>query len=440
MPIAPADAQHPAKLCAAVQSGAQPSLILLRSSWLGRAYLGGLVDAAGRLHAWLEIWVQSPGGAALDEREAGTNPEIDARWKRWAAGLVGAEGFFATGWESAHPDPVWLDVANGRAVVPKDAGSGEAYRLCTDDAVLLVAGLGTFSDSGRRFLAVKGRPAAGILAPAGEPAPGARSANEALPGSGAGLLPFNPEGGFIVARRLPPLEWEAYAALLSGKAFSGLAAGRPPVKLGGPYAGLDDWDKLQQSGAYLFPVSRGRAGRFHETFHLKLLLLRSMLREAHAAVAAAQAPLLNLGGGAFRVDLSADSGALPVLWTARAVLAEPAGAVGLAAPGDLRHFRAADGFAASIYRPTGAGRAVRGQGELRIRKLMTSAGGTQAEATVVSAELAGASPRDLVSARLPLPGSGVLELVGTIDAAEALAQGEARFRTAPLALGSQALA
>jgi hypothetical protein len=56
------------------------------------------------------------------------------------------------------------------------------------------------------------------------------------------------------------------------------------------------------------------------------------------------------------------------------------------------------------------------------------------EATVVSPEIATASSRDLVSVRLPLPGAGSLDLVGNIDAAEALAQGEARFRTAPLTL------
>ncbi len=440
VPIMPAEVASPVRICAVVQQGAQPSLVLLSSSWLGRAYLGALVDASNRLHTWLELWVQtSADRTVLDEREAGTNPEIDARWKRWAGALSGDAAFVATGWEATHPPAVWLDLPNARPVVPRDNNSGEPFELCTDDAFLMAAGLDSFSDSSRRFLAVKGQPAAGVITPTDDVPPGTRPVADALPDGGAGLIPFNPEAGFLLVRRLAPLEWESYAALLSGRTFRGLAAGRPPVKLGGPYAGLDDWDRLQHSGAYLFSSSRGRAGRFHETFHLKLLLLQSMLREVRASVAAAQLPLLNLGPMAFRVDLAAAAGALPVLWTARAVLSEPPAALPLTAPGELRYFKPVAGFSPSIYRPEGAGRAIRGRGELRVRKVMATGGRTQIEATIVSPEITAASPRDLVWARLPLPGAGAIDLVGNIDAAEALAQGEARFRTAPVALSPSAL-
>jgi hypothetical protein len=69
-----------------------------------------------------------------------------------------------------------------------------------------------------------------------------------------------------------------------------------------------------------------------------------------------------------------------------------------------------------------------------VRKILTAGGRCQIEATLVSPEVALASPRDLVWVRLPLPGAGALDLVGNIDAAEALAGGEARFRTAQLEL------
>ncbi len=323
VPIILAEPAPPVRIGAVVQMGAKgdvpPALILLGSSWLGRAYLGALFDARDRLLAWLELWVQASGeSAAQDEGEAGTNAEFDARWQRWAGALGRDPALVATGWEAVHPRPVWLDARNARAVEPRDAGSGEPYVLCTDDVALVAAGLEPFSDSRHRYLAVKGRPAAGFLALTADTPSGARPAGEALPEGGRGLVPFNPEGGFLLVRRLAPLEWEAYAGLLAGRTFRGLSAGRPPVKLGGPYAGLDDWDLLQHSGAYLFSAARGRAGRFHETFHLKLLLLQSMLREVRTVVDATQPPCLNLGTGAFRVDLAPAAGALPVLWTARA--------------------------------------------------------------------------------------------------------------------------
>jgi hypothetical protein len=82
----------------------------------------------------------------------------------------------------------------------------------------------------------------------------------------------------------------------------------------------------------------------------------------------------------------------------------------------------------------GSGRQIRNRGELRIRKVLVAGGRCQVEATLVSTEVSAASPRDLVWVRLPLPGAGALDLVGNIDAADALARGEARFRTAQLEL------
>lgn len=444
VPIAPGE-PSPLQMCAVVQQSGQketpPTLILLGSSWLGRAYLGALADAKNRVHSWLEIWVQATAdGANLTADEPQTNLEFDARWRQWSSALAGDPALIDTGWEATHPRPVWFDLRNERAVVPRDPASGEAFELCTDEAALNVAGLDSFDGTRRRFLAVRGQPAAGFLAPVGEVPAGARPAADALPGGGADLLPFNPEGGYLLIRRLAPLEWEAYAGLLSGRTFRGLSAGRPPVKLGGPYASLDDWDRLQQTGASLLLRSRGLAGRFHETFHLKLLLLQSMLREVRELVKATQLPLLDLGPDSFRVELSSVPGALAVLWTARAVLTSPPTSVALVAPGDLRYFKPAAGLGRSIYRPEATGRGIRGRGELRVRKVNVSGPRVQVEATVASREMEGASPRDLVWARLPLPGTAGLDLAGGIDAAEALAKGEARFRTAPLDVGSAVLA
>lgn len=443
VPIFPTEHGASVRICALVHTPAtgNASLVLLGSNWMGRSYLGTLTDAGGATLGWLEIWVQAAGDVpGLEDHEAGTNPELDQRWKRWSAAASRGTLAIHSGFEETHPPPVWLDVARSRAVVPQDSGSGEAYRLCTDDAALLAAGLEPFSESRRRLLFVPGHPAAGLLTVSGEASGQVRLASDALPSGGNGLLPFNPEAGFLLVRRLAPLEWAPFAHLLSGQPYRGLQAGRPPIKLSGPYAGLDDWDRLQQGGAHLFTGNRGRAGRFHEAFHLKLLFFSSMLRAVREQVAATQLPQLNLTPSAFRVDLSASGGNLPALWTARATLVEPPGSLALIAPGDLRYFKPTTDLGSSVYRPEGAGRSVRGRGELRVRKVTSSAERVKVEATLVSNEVSGASPRDLVWARLPLPGVGSFDLVGNIDAAEALALGEARFRTAPLEPSATTLA
>jgi len=436
IPIFPGEPGVSLRLGAVVQTtpGKAPALVLLGSSEMAFTYLGALVDTRNVIFGWLELWVQTVGATpGLADAEAGTNPELDLRWKRWAAALLADPAVIATGKETVHPAPVWLDATAGRAVTPIDPDTGEPYELCCDDAALLAAGLDSFSESRRRFLAVRGQPGAGFVAAVGDVPAGARSPADVLPSSGTSLIPFNPEAGFLLVRRLAPLEWSQYAGLLSGQPFTGLQAGRPPVKLGGPYAPLDDWDRLQQNGAHLFSGSRGRAGRFHEAFHLKLRFFISMLRSVRTRVAATQLPQLNLGPTAFRVELATETEALPVLWSARAVITEPPATVALTAPGELRYFKAT-GTApqSSIYRPEAAGHALRGKGELRIRKVTVSGGRIQIEATLVSPEVIKAAPRDLVWARLPLAGAGLLDLVGNIDAGESLAQGEARFRTGAL--------
>lgn len=414
-------------------SGGAAQLILISSPWFGRSYLGALIDAGQRVHAWLEIWVQTSGGGSLaDDGEPASNPEYELYWKRWVLSSVVDQDAIVTGFETQDGPAVWLDVENGRPVVPRDLASGDDYILCRDDARLTAAKLPAFSTSRHRFLEVKKRPEAQLVSVAADAPDGALAAAAVLPASE--LIPFNPSGGSIFVRRLAPLEWEQHRRLLSGGVFSGLSAGQPPINLGGPYEQLQDWNALQQSGAYLFSTTRGRAGRFHETFHLKLLIWLSALRATRDRVRATQLPQLNLSPSAFRVDLAAQTGALPVLWTARAVLVEPSAAVEVPTPGELRYFKRVGNSAFSIYLPAEANRQIRGRGEVRIRRVTAEPDGLKIEATLVAGELVGCSPRDLVWVKLPLADGGTFDLVGKIDAADALAQGEALFRTATLSL------
>lgn len=434
------------QICVAVDRGrtsqggqlVAAQLVILTSTSLGRAYLGAVVDAAGKLHAWLEVWVQVTGPVQSgDETEASTNPEIEARWGRWVQVMMKDADVIVTGYETHSALPVWIDPVNGQAQMPRHGETGAVFALCRDDSELKAAGLEPFSQSRERFLSVAGHPEAGYVALGAETPKGARSVFDVLPNRGANLLGFNPSGGSIFVRRLAPLEWEQQSKLLSGGTVIGVGTGRPPLNLGGPYALLQDWNKLQQSGAYLFSSARGRAGRFHEAFHLKLLLWLSTMRAVSARVTGTQLPQLNLRPAAFRVDLAAYPGSLPILWTARAVLVEPPAAVELPTPGELRHFKTVGVVGPSIYLPADAFRGARSRGEVRLRRVASEPEGMKIEATLVASELTDASPRDLVWVKLPLAHGSWFDLVGKIDASEGLARGEAVFRAGPMRGGGE---
>jgi hypothetical protein len=329
VPIVPDDVA-PVRLCAVVQlapDGKESAqLVLLNSIAAGRVYLGALTDRGGRVREWLELWVQVTSGlpASISARETTlTNATLDVRWRDMAAGFIATDpsASWQTGWESKHPAPVWLNVAEGRAVHAVDAGAGTPFTLCTDDATLMVAGLEPYSESLHRYLWISGEPGAGLIAATKDaPLPAnARELSDVLP-EAKDLLALNPEGGLMFVRRLAPLEWTQYADVLSGRPFSGLAAGRPPVKLGGPFAALDHWDTMQQEGAYIFAQRTGRSGRFLETLHLKLRLLVGMMQCVRSMVAKHQLPMIGLSTYSFRVGFSTPVGNLPILWTASVML------------------------------------------------------------------------------------------------------------------------
>ena len=171
---------HGLTFCVALQpeaaAGSDP-LVLLRSDLGTRVYLGASLDAGRRVVEWLEIWVQSVSGLAESPatwRDYLTNAQLDAQWslnaQRFAA--TTPDSYRHTGWESAHATPLFIDLAEGEPWVPTDVGSGEPYRLCTDDAKLTAAGLPAYSRSLHRYWIAQsgdGRGASWVAITAGAP-------------------------------------------------------------------------------------------------------------------------------------------------------------------------------------------------------------------------------------------------------------------------------
>lgn len=439
------------RLCVALKfTGTEWRLNCVRSFSDGRVYLGALTDHNGRVREWLEIWIQTVSGLGRAVRSSGAlldNTTLDRRWTQMAGSIkaINPEACIDTGFESTHPPPSWIDVAAQRMVTPVSPGANNAAAsLCQNDEALAAAGLPRYSSTLIRCLWIEGKPDAGFFAaasndktdaaPAGQPAP-----PQSRPGWAAAmdtLLPLNPEGGLMFVRRRAVLKLEDYAGFLSGLDLQGIQdEAFSSQYLGGLPAGVGHWDFLERASSCLLPTSRGKPGRFLESFHHKLLVFSKMVKAVRDTVAERQLPMLNLAPSSFRVDFAGPSGDLPLLWTARANLCAPSCAAALPLPQtQVCYFRMLEPATASIYRTGKVGQPVATVADVRIRRAFTENGITTIEATLSSSEPLRAADKDLVWLEIPLPGGGHADVFGTLDTAQAMAAGERRFTSVPMTL------
>ncbi|MDB6067521.1 MAG: hypothetical protein JWR26_3729 [Pedosphaera sp.] len=432
----------PVRLCILVRQtpdAVAGSFVLLRDLHDALVYLGCLTDAGGRVLQWIEVWVQNVDGleASLPAyRETFSNFALDERWRsqRQAFEALNPANFIQTGWETDHPLPSFLSLADAGPVTPGEGEERGTWELCLDDGLLKSAGLPPYSTSLFRYLYQPGAGKEAVFIPVVSGAPTntvTKSLAEAL-GKSNHHLSFNPQGGLMMAISFCPIGYEDYADLLAGKPWKGLEQGKKFFNFDGVYRSLEDWNQIQQNGAHLFLGSHGRSGRFPETFHLKLQLLVDAFRLVQSSVRHNQLPFLNISGDSFRVKLERSGSGLPFLWTAGCALARPSHAFALPVESsEFRYFIRARPTGTSIYLPEGLSESLQGSGSVRIRKVLPpDQDRTVLEGTLVLQDKLNASKHDLLWIRLPLP-SGRVDLYGHLYATESLAQGEARFRTVP---------
>lgn len=438
IPIREAESHATLQLCVVVSvepTAASGHLVLLRDLPDTMVYLGCVVDAAGRLREWVELSVQNLDG--LDsvlpaQREMFSNKAMDERWSKISESLLnlGRGSVIVTGWEDKHPLPTLIDLKEKRPVHP--ATRDGFWELCEDDVALKAVGLPPFGTSLFRYLSCSQSTEERTFIPAvsGSPTnPFTRRMLEVSPET-SNFIPFNPQAGFIRSQVFSPLSYEDYIDLLGGKAWKGFIHGKHPIQFDGVYKELDDWTQIQQSGKFLFLGNRGLAGRFIETFHLKLQALTNAVRLAHDFVNEHQLPFLNLSAESFRVHLTDVGDQLPSFWTAKTSLVNPSLAYALPVDaGDFRYFVRARGENSSVYYPEGMNQLQQGSGVVRIRTVLPpDQGRTAVEGTLVMQHAAHVSPHDLLWIRLPLQGRR-LDLFGHLYTTDGLAEGEARFRT-----------
>ncbi|HUS92321.1 MAG TPA: hypothetical protein VM389_08615 [Phycisphaerae bacterium] len=451
VPIAADQARSMVRPCVLVRRSPDPvagHLVVLRDLIDGRVLLGCLVDAAGFVQEWVELWFQdlealSSTTAAC--REALTNEVLDRRWKGYFQAMVQADpaSVVHTGWETRHPLPTYVDLASMEPIHPADPQSGGSWALCEDDGLLAAKGVPLYSTSLHRYLYLPGLGKESPLVPTTPDAPKndqVLSPTE-ITGGRRGLLGLNTAGGLMLVRRHWPIRLEPFADVLSGGSWAGVFHGRGLVNLGPVTQALKGSDPALTGGGWLFLGRHGRWGRMVEGFHLKLRLIADAVRCVQRTVQTTQRPLLNLKADSFQVRLASPATGLPFLWTARAVLADPGDAVTLPIrASSVEYFLRSAGSGASVYQPESAGQAVRGRGTVRIRQVLPEGGGgTIVEGTLATQERFEVARYDLIWLRLNLA-SGRVDLYGQLEQASALAAGEWRFRTVGQRFGEDAVA
>jgi hypothetical protein len=438
VPLRAEDRDAPIAICLFVRTDPSetPPFVLLRETMDASIYLGSIIDRAGDPKAWVEIWVQNVDRVAFSFRaqlEPLTNAVLDRRWADRAAMFrtLKRGTIIETGAEFKHPVPALIDGKEGTVVYPIDPGTRRPFVLCQDEKALESAGLPSYGSSLHRYLwngAGAGELVFLAITSGAPMPPGVRPASDIF----QGLYLFNPGGGLLLVRPLAPLELTEFADILSGKTWPGFQSGKEAIRLGAPYARLEDAEEILYRGGHLFSGRAGKAGRLLEVFHLKLNLILQALEETRSAIRFQQLPFLVLGAESFRVQLSEIGTGLPLFWSAQVDLAESTCAAAISVGGSgARYFIPPELSSPSIYRPQTRGLPERGSATMRIRKIFApTTDGTSLEATLATDERLNVAASDLIHVRLPIAGTRT-DLYGRVDESEAMAKGETRFRTIP---------
>lgn len=442
VPISIDQAHAPLRLCVVCRNGRDPGLLPIDDSLDARAYLGCVTDAGSRVHQWVEIRVQSIANvlaAPAVARDTLTNMMLDRRWQDDVAALdaVNPADAFLTGWETEPARPTWIDPKTGQPVHPVDGATRKPWALCRDESALAEAGLPSYATSLHRYLYIPEHPAATPFVAITPDAPTndrVQPIESLFPGR-ADLLAFNP-AGLLSVRRLSPLTLEEFADMLGGKAAAG--SGRLPKEFA-PKLTMEDAGA--DGDGWLFMGRHGKWGRVIESLHLRLRAFSDAVRSVRTTVQRTQRPMLDLAAAQFKLRVDDPGMALPWLWTARVALAGSGSAVALPIEGSsTRYYTQARQSSAPGYQPPQASVMSRGQGTVRVRKVLPDmAEGVVVEGTLESQQKVEAARNDLVWLRMTLP-DAPLDLYARVDPGPALAAGEWRFRSVGQRLTPQRLA
>lgn len=420
--------------------------IRLRAYSDADVYAGALIDGAGDIQEWLEIWVQTT--ASLGVTETGdsnflTNPVLDERWSKRCSALRGISpgGGYACDWETNYQPPMQWDRESDSLVPIIDAETGVAWEVCQEDDLLRQCNLPAYSQTHQRFL---WQPSLGAQSPflaTNDFATENEQVRNALAFfSTDDKICFNPGGGLMMVRVLAPLGVEEFRGLISGAEWPIPGKALFPTEEAAPYNRLAGAVEITQGTHHLMTAFKGREAYWAENFFLKLQLIADLFEKVRQVVKRQQMPLLTLTGDSFRVRLGEMGCPLPTLWNFNVVLAHADDSLLEAIDADnTRFFRLAKKLERSIYRPVAATDRLAGRGSLRLRTVESASGDTWVEGTLETPERIDYSGSDLVYLAIPASAQA-MGVYAHLSDEESLTQGELRFRSLPQSLSSDQVA
>ena len=432
-------------LCLAVDL-AENDWIRLRSYSDAEVYAGAVVDGAGDVQEWLEIWVQTTASLAVTETEKAnflTNPMLDERWRKRCLTLreVSPGGAYACDWETNYQFPMQWDFESDSLVPITHAETGEAWEVCRDDDLLNQYDLPVYSQTYQRFL---WQPSLGadslFLATGGSAVENEKVKNALAFFSTDGKICFNPGGGLMMVRVLAPLGLEEFGGLISGAEWPMPGKVLFPTQETAPYNRLGDAVEITQGSHHLMTALKGKEAYWAENFFLKLQLIADLFEKVRQVVKQQQMPLLTLTEDSFRVRLGEMGCSLPTLWNFNVVLAHADDSLLEKIDAEnTRFFRLAKKLEQSIYRPVSVTGRLAGRGSLRLRAVESASHGVWVEGTLETPERIHYSGSDLVYLVIPASAKAI-GVYAHLSDEESLTQGELRFRSLPQSLSPEQVA
>lgn len=449
-PIHAENQSSPIRVCLLVgddeKSPAGPFL-LLRELPGARVYLGALCDLEGRIHEWLEIWVQALELRDLtfsnyEERLA--NHAFDQRWQsEYASSKSGLpDSVLVTGMEGKNPGPILILRPAKGATSPFLPVEPATCQVCRDDNLLSSHGLPAYSTSPFRYLhdpAATGQKSFFATTDDAPKSPHAHS-TEQLFSSPEIRAVFNPHAGLVRVTRFDPLGFDEHVQVLEGRPWLGVAPGGARVIHDGIYAELQTWSANPKGISFLLHGNDDLRDKLAEVLFLKLSLLHDLFQEVRRFVKAQQLPLLNLSPASFRVRLDHTGNQFPALWSAKCALVKPGQAYPLKIKAtEQRYFIRLGRVEPTPYLPEGLGAHSFGVGSVRLRNVAADHAGTVIEGTLVAEDYLRLDAQDLLWFKLPLA-EEKLEFYAHVQLSETVAPKEARFRTVPTRLAEPLVA